>query len=148
MIEIRVPIFLTEDKDRVFKALANVLSIEYTKCEEVRMPEEDNFVLRCIGETFDPLEKLRSMMRAQRILDAARTYLEKGSKGNVVKFYLNKQAAYVGKVSFCTYEIGESPLGTIAVIVHLEECDLEKFMNWLAPRTVQGKPIAEEDTPC
>lgn len=148
VVEIRVPVFLTEDKERVLKAIANVLHMDLMKCREVKAPEEDSFILECTSESFKPLEKLRSLLRTQRTLDAARTYLEKGYSGGVVRFYLNKQAAYTGKVSFCAYEFGESPLGAITVTVHLEGCNPEKFMNWLAPRTVQGVPVAEETDPC
>lgn len=147
-VEIRVPVFLTEDKDRVLRALANVLSVDFAKCSEAAAPEEEGFIFECVSESFKPLEKLRSLLRAQRILDAARVYLEKGYSEGVVRFYLNKQAAFIGKVSFCTYEFGESPLGAITVTVYLGGCDPEKFMNWLAPRTVHGTPVAEESSPC
>lgn len=143
-----MPIFLTEDKERVLKALANVIDLEYADCREESGPEEDYQIYRCFSSTFKSLEKLRFLLRVQRILDAARTYLERGRENDEVKFYLNKQAALTGKVSFCTFEFGESPLGAITVTVRLGECDPEKFMNWLAPRTLQGRPVKEEEEPC
>jgi predicted RNA binding protein with dsRBD fold (UPF0201 family) len=44
-------------------------------------------------------------------------------------FYLNKQAAYAGHVSFSAPE-GESPLGPIQVIVETE--NPEQLVDWLA----------------
>ncbi len=144
--EVRVPVFLTESKERVLRAVANVLDVEVSSCVEEGSGDERFVVIRCLSNDFKPLEKLRSLLRAYRILDAARSYLERGLRDGTLRFYLNKQAAYAGKVSFCTYEFGESPLGAITISVHLEECDSEKFLNWLAPRTHQGKPVGREQS--
>jgi predicted RNA binding protein with dsRBD fold (UPF0201 family) len=53
-------------------------------------------------------------------------------EGNRIVFFLNKQAAYAGHVSFSAPE-GESPLGPIQVILETE--DPEQLIDWLA-----GKP--------
>jgi predicted RNA binding protein with dsRBD fold (UPF0201 family) len=55
-----------------------------------------------------------------------------------MQFMLNKQVAAVGKVSFTT---GESPLGPI--VVTIETPDIERLIDYLAPRTRDGKPIEE-----
>lgn len=147
-VEVRAPVFLTEDRERVLRALTNVLSLEASSCLDERVEDERFIIIRCYAGSLKPLEKLRSLLRSLQILDAARSYLERGYRDSVVRFYLNKQAAYAGRVSFCTYEFGESPLGAITVSVYLDECNVEKFLNWLAPRTLQGKPVMEEDSPC
>jgi predicted RNA binding protein with dsRBD fold (UPF0201 family) len=51
---------------------------------------------------------------------------------------LNKQVATVSKVSFTD---DESPLGPI--IVTIEALDIERLIDYLAPRTRDGKPIEE-----
>jgi len=71
-------------------------------------------------------------------LDSARSVMQRGKHGNVVRFMLNKQVATVGKVSFTE---GESPLGPI--VVTLEASDIERLMDYLAPRTREGRPIRE-----
>ena len=48
--------------------------------------------------------------------------------GNRIVFFLNKQAAYAGHVSFSAPD-GESPLGPIQVIVETE--NPEHVINWL-----------------
>ena len=142
---IRAPLFPTEDEKRVLKALANIFP-------EIKFRIEGEGKFReIIGECICShcLEKLRNKLRTQRILDSARSYIFKGRESGFVKFYLNKQAAFVGKISFCAFEFGESPLGAITVIVELGDEDFEKFVNWLAPATVNGRPVNEENEfPC
>jgi predicted RNA binding protein with dsRBD fold (UPF0201 family) len=147
-LEVRTYVFPTEDASRVLKAVSNVIELSDAKPTESRDPYESYSVVTWTFDSLKPLEKLRALLRSQRVLDAARTSIEKGLWSGGVKFYLNKQAAYVGKVSFCSMEFGESPMGAITVIVLLEECDPLKFLNWLAPRTKQGVPVEEEDQPC
>ena len=51
--------------------------------------------------------------------------------GNRIVFFLNKQAAYAGHVSFSAPE-GESPLGPIQVVIETE--NPEQVIDWLAGR--------------
>jgi uncharacterized protein len=46
-------------------------------------------------------------------------------------FFLNKQAAYAGHVSFSAPE-GESPLGPIQVMIETDH--MEELIDWLAGR--------------
>uniref|UniRef100_A0A7J3X6C8 UPF0201 protein ENM88_03350 n=1 Tax=Thermofilum pendens TaxID=2269 RepID=A0A7J3X6C8_THEPE len=147
-LEVRTYIFPTEDSQRVVKAVSNVIDLAGAKPLESKEPYESYRVVTWVFDSLRPLERLRALLRSQRVLDAARASIEKGLWEEGVKFYLNKQAAYVGKASFCSMEFGESPLGAITVIVFLEGCDPLKFLNWLAPKTKQGVPVEEEAQPC
>jgi len=71
------------------------------------------------------------IIQRDRIRAAARSVLRRSVDGNRIVFFLNKQAAYAGHVSFSAPE-GESPLGPIQVIVETD--DLEQLINWLAPQ--------------
>jgi len=95
---------------------------------------------RLIGESTDirSLDRLRQLLRLQAILDSARKIMRAGRRGNLVEFMLNKQVAAVSKVSFTD---GESPLGPI--VVTLDAPDIECLIDYLAPRTREGKPIRE-----
>lgn len=86
----------------------------------------------------EALDRLHQLLRLQAILDSARRIMRGGLRENVVRFMLNKQVAAVGRVSFTN---GESPLGPI--VVTLEAPDAEHLIDYLAPRTVNGKPIKE-----
>jgi hypothetical protein len=95
---------------------------------------------RLIGESTDirSLDRLHQLLRLQAILDSARKIMRAGRRGNIVEFMLNKQVAAVSKVSFTD---GESPLGPI--VVTLDAPDIEHLIDYLAPRTREGKPICE-----
>lgn len=137
---VRTPLFPTEEEERVLKALTQIFpEIKFRVEGEGRFRE---MVGECVCSHC--LEKLRNMLRAQRILDSARSYIFKGRENGFVRFYLNKQAAFAGKVSFCTFEFGESPLGAITVVIELGGEDFGKFVNWLSPATINGRPVNEE----
>lgn len=93
-----------------------------------------------VGESteVEALDRFHQLLRLQMILDSARSVMQRGLHGNVLRFMLNKQVATVGKVSFTD---GESPLGPI--VVTLEAPDIERLIDYLAPRTREGKPIRE-----
>jgi len=83
------------------------------------------------GKNESSLERFRMIIQRDRIRAAARSILRRSVHGNRIVFFLNKQAAYAGHVSFSAPE-GESPLGPIQVIVETD--DLEQLINWLAPQ--------------
>jgi uncharacterized protein len=82
------------------------------------------------------LQNFHKLLREQRILDTARSVMLGGSFGNVIQFSLNKQAAFMGKVSFPPEE---EPLGSI----HIQIAGGEKVIDWLAPKTVDAVPVRE-----
>jgi hypothetical protein len=90
-------------------------------------------------EAYDGLESLRnlhSLLREQSILDTARGVMLRGRVGEAVSFQLNKQAAFMGIVSFPPEE---EPLGSL----HVQIMGGEMVINWLAPETENGVPINE-----
>ena len=93
-----------------------------------------------VGESTEVrcLDRLHQLLRLQAILDSARRVMRAGTRGNLTQFMLNKQVAAVGKVSFTA---GESPLGPI--VVTIETPDIERLIDYLAPRTRDGRPIME-----
>jgi len=95
-----------------------------------------------VGEStsVESLERLHQLLRQQAIRDSARSVMLRSRRDNVVRFMLNRQVAFVGKVSFTA---GESPLGPI--VVTLEAPDIEGLIDYLALRTREGKPFARSD---
>ncbi len=81
------------------------------------------------------LDRVRERIRAQKIRDAARGALFAGIDGPRLRFTLNKQAAYVGKVSFAA----GSPLGDLDI--EIEDGDPERIIDGIAESTT--KPPAE-----
>ena len=84
------------------------------------------------GKDQSSLERFRMILQRDRIRAAARSVLRRSVEGNRIVFFLNKQAAYAGHVSFSARE-AESPMGPIQVILETE--NPEQLINWLA-----GKP--------
>jgi len=120
----------TEDQTKVEAAVKKIFPT-------LQLSKAGNFL---VGESTEvgALDRLHQLLRLQMILDSARSVMQRERHGNVVRFMLNKQVATVGKVSFTD---GESPLGPI--VVTLEASDIERLMDYLAPRTREGRPIRE-----
>jgi len=84
------------------------------------------------GKDQSSLERFRMILQRDQIRAAARSVLRRSAEGNRIVFFLNKQAAYAGHVSFSAPE-GASPMGPIQVILETE--NPEQLIDWLA-----GKP--------
>ncbi len=120
----------TEDKEKVEAAVKKIFPT-------LELSQNENSL---VGESIraESLDRLHQLLREQAIRDSARSMMLRGRRGSVVQFMLNKQVAFVGKVSFTG---GESPLGPI--VVTLEAPDIERLIDYLAPRTREEKPIRE-----
>lgn len=131
-VYVEVKVNPTEDLEKVKKAVENIFgNIEF----EVT-PEERGSLLVAEAKGIDGLTKLRDLLRRERIRDAARGVFFEGLSKKSVVFYLNKQVAYVGHISFSA-PVGESPLGPIKVQIR---CDSpQELIEWLAPRTTKRK---------
>ena len=86
-----------------------------------------------IRGTTENLDRLRELIRNQRIRDTARRQLVAGRRENRTTVSLSKQAAFVGVVNFAA----SSPLGDIAV--EIESDDLEAAIDYIAESTVAPK---------
>ena len=119
----------TEAEEKVKIALANVfgaLSI---------VTETSNVGSLLVAEAKgrEALENFRNLLRRDRIRNAARKVFFAGLRGETISFFLNKQVAFVGHVSF-SQETGESPLGPIKVVIECE--NPRELIDWLT----QGAP--------
>jgi hypothetical protein len=101
----------TEDERKVQRALLNI----FPESKVERVSKLNGVVtLRIQGGDLNFLSTFRSIIRQERIRGAARKILMSKSGRGHVMIFLHKQAAYVGRVSFCEPE-GESPLGPITI---------------------------------
>jgi predicted RNA binding protein with dsRBD fold (UPF0201 family) len=127
-VQVEADINPTENEDKVKRAVENMFS----NLELEVKPQRQGSLLIGKGKGMDALTKLYNLLRRERIRDATRGVLYEGLSEKSIVFYLNKQVAYVGHVSFSN-PVGESPLGPIKVKIH---CDnTRELINWLAPRT-------------
>jgi predicted RNA binding protein with dsRBD fold (UPF0201 family) len=84
------------------------------------------------SEGIDSLEKFHDLLRRELILAAARRIMFKGLEEDTITFYLNKQVAFAGHISFSQAE-RESPLGPIEVKIRSE--NPRELIDWLTPKT-------------
>lgn len=128
-VRVEAEINPTESEDKVKRAVENVLG---NIPVQVR-PASEGSLLVVEADGTEALTKLYNLLRRERIRDAARGVLFEGLKGKTITFYLNKQVAYAGHVSF-SKPVAESPLGPIEVQIECE--NPREMIEWLAPRTV------------
>jgi predicted RNA binding protein with dsRBD fold (UPF0201 family) len=124
----------TEVRERVETAIMNLIP--------VKLLLQDFGVPGLYGEgNLESLRKLHQLLRENCILDTVRHVFMNGIEGNTIQFKLNKQVAYIGKVNF---PAGEESLGSIHIEISAENKEaLMKIIDWLSPRTVDGKPVEE-----
>jgi len=118
----------TEDIEKVKLAIENVFGTVEYEVKELRRGKL--LIAKMKGAA--GLTKFYNLLRRERIRDAARAVLFEGANENSVTFYLNKQVAYVGHISFCK-PVAESPLGPIKVQIKCE--NPKELIDWLAPKT-------------
>jgi predicted RNA binding protein with dsRBD fold (UPF0201 family) len=122
----RVKIYPTEDSDKVRQAAGNLFPLAKMELAE----EDGSKVLTFKGEGRESLTRLQAVLRQEHIRDSVRRVLHEKIEGDRIRFCLNKQVAYVGRVSICEPS-GESPLGPIEV--EIETDDPQSLINWLSP---------------
>jgi len=121
-VRVETPVHPTENPDKVMIALRNLFP-------DVRIESTEG---RIVGMT-ENLDRLRELIRTQRIRDTARRQLLAGRRGNRTTVSLSKQAAFVGVVNFAA----SSPLGDITV--EIESDDLEAAIDYVAESTLASK---------
>ena len=129
-LHVETEVRATEDQTKVEAAIKKIFPT-------LQLNQVGNYL---IGESSDAraLDRLHQLLRLQAILDSARKVMRAGRRNDLVRFMLNKQVATVSKVSFTD---DESPLGPI--VVTIEASDIERLIDYLAPRTRDGKPVEE-----
>ena len=132
MVEVTVfvetEIYPTESEENVKTSITSFLDNAAITVKSVAKGS----TLTAVAKGQESLIKLRNMLRNDRIRDAARRFLFKSIRGNMISFCLNKQVAFSGHISF-SEQTAESPLGPIRV--NIETDNAEQLINWLAEKT-------------
>src|SRR3989337_3858363 len=105
----------TEAEEKVKAALANVLGT----LSIVAKPSNVGSLLVAEVKGREALDNFRNLLRRDRIRNAARRVFFAGLRGETISFFLNKQVAFAGHVSF-SQETGASPLGPVQVVLECE----------------------------
>ena len=132
MVEVTVfvetEIYPTESEENVRTSITSFLDTTTITVKSVAKGS----TLTAVAKGQESLIKLRNMLHNDRIRDAARRFLFKSIRGNMISFCLNKQVAFSGHISF-SEQTAESPMGPIRV--NIETDNAEQLINWLAEKT-------------
>ena len=125
-VKISCPVFPSEDPNKVKEAITKIFP-------DAEFSENDDGY-ECTAPSLDHFSK---QIRKQKILDTTRSQMQRGLKRTGrITINLNKQVAYMGKVSFCE---GKVILGTIKVVIESDEP--EALIDTVAPETVDGEEV-------
>jgi uncharacterized protein len=127
VVHVEVEVNPTEDLEKVKLAVENMFGAVTFKVESRTWGQ------LLIAETrgTEGLTKLSNLLKREQILAAARKVFLSGMTEKTVTFYLNKQVAYAGHISF-SQQTAESPLGPITIQIRYG--NPRKLIDWLAPR--------------
>ena len=124
-IEITCPVYPSEDPEKVKTAILKVFPGAVLEESETG-----------IKGTADSLDRFSKQIRKQKILDTTRSVMLHGKRGDRTRLFLNKQVAFVGKISFCEEK---TILGTMKVVI-IDE-DIDDLIDRVAPVTVDGEEV-------
>jgi len=113
-IRISTKVHPSEDLNKVIKAINNLfgkLELEFKEGEIYFLTHE-----------FNLLKRVKEGIRLKEALPTFKRILLNNKSDNFTWFYLNKQAAYMGKIYLCEEE-GESPLKPIKVEIQSDKID-------------------------
>jgi predicted RNA binding protein with dsRBD fold (UPF0201 family)/cytidylate kinase len=128
-VEIETDVYPTEDENKVIQAVKNIFP-------DAEISIEGN---KLYARARD-VDKFRDLLRKQKILDTARSEIQKGRRGAEVLVYLNKQTATVSRINFCDEDLTLSPL---RVTFKLYNVPFKRFLDYIAPETKNGRPVKE-----
>jgi predicted RNA binding protein with dsRBD fold (UPF0201 family) len=123
-VQIEAEINPTESGEKVKKAIQNIFGNVETKVQSIYK----GGLLTAETRGLEALTGFHNLLRRERIRSAARAIFYRGLSGETITFYLNKQVAFAGHLSF-SKEVGESPLGPIKVKIMCE--NPKELINWL-----------------
>lgn len=110
--------FPTEDREKIIRGITSIF------------PDAKIDGVDPIMAVSASLDMFAELLRKQRIRDAGRQVMRRNTCGQSTSFFMNKQVATVGKISFSEEA---HPLGDIAVTISAE--DIESLIDTVAPNT-------------
>ena len=119
-IMIHASVNISEDPEKVKQAISNVLPFDELNLGEFFVSAKSNDITL--------LERIYETIHSKHYGNIYRRNLEQNLDNNTTWFYLNKQAAFAGKIAICKEE-DESPLGPIKVT--LKSSNIERLTEWL-----------------
>jgi predicted RNA binding protein with dsRBD fold (UPF0201 family) len=120
LVSLRTPAHPTEDPSSIDRAVRSLFPDAVLSYQDFHVS----------GSACD-LARFAEILHNHRIRDAARRVLRSGVSGQTTRFFLGKQAATAGRVSFTD---GDTVLGDIEVTI--ESDDIGALIDGVAPSTL------------
>ena len=139
-VRVEIPLKPTENEKIVYGLLEKIIDADETSIIESGIDKTIITYSKCLSS----IEKLRGMLRRERILDAARKSIKINMRRKEVIILLHKQALTANRASLVEND-SESPLGPVKIMIH--HPTPKKVVDWIAPRTKKGKPIIKQSLP-
>ena len=114
-VEIRTPIYPTEDPDKIKKCLSKVFPEAFLEVKDKHLIVESH-----------SLETFTEIIEEMRIRDTVRSYLEDRMTGEKCRFTISKQATCNRKVNLSDED---QPLGGIHVTIESDQ--IERFIRMI-----------------
>ena len=119
---VEVKINPTESEDKIKDSTKNIFG------DKVSVQIKSLLIGALLIVKVETLEKFRDLIKREQIRNAARKIFFEGLNNNIITFYLNKQVASEGHISFSN-AVAESPLGSVKVKIESE--NPIEFIDWL-----------------
>ncbi|HKZ87883.1 MAG TPA: RNA-binding domain-containing protein [Candidatus Bathyarchaeia archaeon] len=129
-VHVEVEVNPTESEEKVKRALWNLFGDLPTETK----PAHKGSTLTADAQGQMSLATLKNLLHRDHIRDAARKALLSGTQEGTIRFYLNKQVAFAGHISF-SEELAESPLGPIKIEINCE--NPRELIDWIAAKTTK-----------
>ena len=113
-IEAYTYVYPCESRDKVIRALLNVVNGEVEVCKKDELVE----LAKVRGRGTSHIFRIFNQFRSRRVLATVRQHLLKYLTPTEITMYLHKQSAFVGVYSLC--DVGESTLGEIVVKIRVK----------------------------
>ena len=120
-----MPMHPTEDREKIELCFQRIFQNPHI--EEERTDEKTDLVFK--SSERNSLSLIREKLRKQRIRNSARKILLGNMNDKSVDFFLNKQAAFAGRVHFVKDPEQEDFLGPIMVTITAE--NVKEIIDWL-----------------
>ncbi len=124
-VSVEAEINPSEDVEKVKRAVASLFCKDFIEGCKVA-----GRTLVCESSSYICLRKIYEQIRNRRTMAVFRRLLRENRSDEGTWIYLNRQAAYMGKVVVCEEE-QESPLGPIIVKFYVDDPD--SFIEWITP---------------
>ena len=131
-VQITAPVADTEVTDRVADAITNLFPNADPEFQHGELAAETH-----------EMDHFSELLHRFEILDTARSVFFDGRQGDTIAFDLKKQAAFEERINFAVGEPSE--LGDVHVRVRVNDPPVEAFVDHVAPRTQDGKPVDRDE---